>query len=662
MQSDYRDHPLFTAAQDVTRAWLRPGTGSAATLGQLAASPDGRRAAGAALVCDALDGAPSTRIALVELETGHHDIVTAGPRSDSSPKWSPDGRCIAFLSDREQAHINRLRLLDPVSHEDRPTTTVDGFVEYFHWSADGKTILLGVAGFGSDLAGVQGAMAVDLEADERPSWLPTVESSNEETPWRSAWIYDVASDTARRITPDGLNIWKSVWCGSGQIATICSDRPEETYWYSADVRLIEVASGSVRNLYQARDQLGWLTASPSGGTIAVVEAICSDRDVVAGDLRLIEVETGAVSSPDTLGADLVQLVWQGDGNLLFAGARGPDTLIGLFDRTEGSSREIWRGRESTASGSFFPEIAPYGDAPGDALFLREGFFEAPTLVILENARTRDVLSFETAEMRTATTDLGTARDVAWRAPDGLEIHGWLVTPAGPGPHPLVMQVHGGPVGFSRPLYVGRSAMMQMLLGQGYAIFQPNPRGSSGRGQAFARHVFGDMGGADTHDFLSGLDALVETGVADPQRIGVMGGSYGGFMTSWLITQDQRFAAAVSIAPVTNWVSEHLTCHIPTFCEIFLKDRIDNPAGRYFTRSPVFQAACVNTPTLNICGNLDKITPPGQATEFHNALRLAGVQSALVTYPHEGHGIRSMPALFDYVARTLDWFIAHMPAR
>ncbi|NIJ35644.1 dipeptidyl aminopeptidase/acylaminoacyl peptidase [Sphingopyxis panaciterrae] len=663
MQSDFRQHPLFTKAEDLTRAWLRPGTGEVAALGQLVASPDGRRAAAAALLCEALEGAPSTRLAIIDLTSGELETVTDGPRSDSAPAWSPDGRAIAFLSDREQAYANRLRILDVESGTDRATAAVNGFVEYLQWSADGTAILLGVAGFGSDLAGAQGAFSVDLEgeAGERPAWAPVVEGMPEAAPWRTVWLYDVAADTARQVTPAGVNVWQAVWCGADHIAAFCSDQPEETWWYSADVRLIEIGSGSVRTLFRPTDQLGALAATKGGATVAVVEAVCSDRNIVAGDVRLIDVASGAIARPAALGGDVVQLSWRNEDELLFVAAAGPETVIGLLDRAAETSRELWRGGERTPSGAMFPEAAPLGANPGDVLFLCESFFEAPALVALEAGTEREIRRFGTSEVAAAVAGLGSARDFSWTAPDGLEMHGWLLTPPGPGPHPLIMQVHGGPVWYTRPIYIGRSALPQMALAAGYALFQPNPRGSSGRGQSFARKVFGDMGGADTHDYLSGLDALEKAGIADPARLGVTGGSYGGFMTSWLITQDQRFAAAVPVAPVTNWVSEHLTCHVPTFCEIFLDDRLSNPTGKYFTRSPIHFADRAKTPTLNICGALDKITPAGQALEFHHALQIAGIESVLVTYPHEGHGVRTMPASFDYTARTMAWFERHMPA-
>ena len=160
----------------------------------------------------------------------------------------------------------------------------------------------------------------------------------------------------------------------------------------------------------------------------------------------------------------------------------------------------------------------------------------------------------------------------------------------------------------------------LLVSRGYAVLHPNPRGSSGRGQDFARAVLGDMGGADTYDYLSGIDALVERGIADPARIGVAGGSYGGFMSAWLITQDQRFAAAVPMAPSTNWYSQHHTSNIPFFDTLFLADEPRARTGKFLDRSPLLFADQVATPTLQTTGALDRCTPPGQAVEFHNALR------------------------------------------
>ncbi len=223
-----------------------------------------------------------------------------------------------------------------------------------------------------------------------------------------------------------------------------------------------------------------------------------------------------------------------------------------------------------------------------------------------------------------------------------------------------MSVHGGPVWHYRPFWMGRRSVgTLMLLKRGYAIFLPNPRGSTGRGQAFVRPVLGDMGGADTYDYLSGLDHLVERGIADPRRLGVTGGSYGGYMAAWLITQDPRFAAAVAVSPVTNQVTEHLISNIGHFVALFLEDTYSNPGGKYFERSPVMHAHKTKTPTLSTCGAHDRCTPPEEAVQFHNALLENGVKSALVVYPQEGHGVRKWPALVDYAARMVGWFEEHL---
>ena len=216
-------------------------------------------------------------------------MATHGPRTDRLPRWSPDGRTIAYLSDRERTYIFQLRLLDPISGEDKPTCAPDGWVEYHHWSADGSALLLGVAGFGADLAGAQGGFSIAAKDVTRPAWMPEIEVGATEDTWRSAWIYDLASNSTTRISPQGVNVWEAVWCGPGRIAAVCSNAPGEAEWYKADLRLFDLQGGGGKMVFTPKDQLGWLSASPSGNRLAIVEAVCSDRTIVAGDLRIIDV-------------------------------------------------------------------------------------------------------------------------------------------------------------------------------------------------------------------------------------------------------------------------------------------------------------------------------------------------------------------------------------
>ncbi len=170
-----------------------------------------------------------------------------------------------------------------------------------------------------------------------------------------------------------------------------------------------------------------------------------------------------------------------------------------------------------------------------------------------------------------------------------------------------------------------------------------------------------MGGEDTAYFTSAIDALVGRGIVDPARVGLTGGSYGGYMSAWLVTQDQRWAAAVPVSPVTDWYSQHFTSNIPYFDALFLDGNPAVPGDKFHSRSPVAHASKVRTPCLNIAGALDRCTPPTQAREFHQALLEHGVESQLAIYPQEGHGVRAFPALIDFCTRLVDWFQKHMPA-
>jgi dipeptidyl aminopeptidase/acylaminoacyl peptidase len=170
-----------------------------------------------------------------------------------------------------------------------------------------------------------------------------------------------------------------------------------------------------------------------------------------------------------------------------------------------------------------------------------------------------------------------------------------------------------------------------------------------------------MGGKDALDDLAGVDAVIAMGLADPEKIGVIGGSYGGFMAAWLPTIDTRFKAAVAISPVTDWYSEHFNSSLIDWVGSFLADVPEEPGGEHHRRSPVLAAEALRTPTLLTAGLRDRATPPGQAIEMYRALRTRGVEAEVVVYPLEGHGVRDLPAAIDLTVRIAGWFERFMPA-
>jgi dipeptidyl aminopeptidase/acylaminoacyl peptidase len=656
-QNDIRESALFREAEEIYKALRMPGTGHISEASELSASSDGQHAVFSGALMDQLESVVTTRICQVDLRSGHTRVLTFGPGVDRLPKYSPDGQRVAFLSDRSKPGNFQLYLLNPASGLARAAPLVEGWVEYLHWSPDGRRILLGVAGHGADVAGGQGAIASKPAAADASPWMPRVISGDEDYRWRRVWIYDVVDDRLSRAPTADINIWEASWCGNDRIAAVVSPGPGEGLWYSATLQLVDLVTGRTRELYKPASQLGWPAASASGRHVAIVEAICSDRWFVAGDLRVIDTVTGEVRRIDATGVDVTHTEWRSEDHLLLAGHRGFETVVGVSDRSSGKFREIWASQDLTSVGNFAAVSGCL--APGDCVLIGESFRRAPEVAFIRQGNYEAIRSFG-PDYGDHAKVIDAIDAVSWCAPDGLVIQGWVLRPRGPGPHPLVMSVHGGPVWHWRPRWFGRAGVhLLMLLRRGCAIFFPNPRGSSGRGQAFAGGVVGDMGGADTHDYLSGLDHLVREGIADPARLGVMGISYGGFMTSWLITQDQRFAAAVAVSPVTNHVTEHLLSNIPHFVSLFLADSFTNPHGKYFQRSPIMHAHRAKTPTLNICGALDRCTPPEEAAQFHSALQEAGTRSVLITYPQEGHGVKRFPAAIDYAARVVAWFEEHL---
>jgi dipeptidyl aminopeptidase/acylaminoacyl peptidase len=327
-----------------------------------------------------------------------------------------------------------------------------------------------------------------------------------------------------------------------------------------------------------------------------------------------------------------------------------------IDPTTGTGRELWRTGEGV--GGYQPSGAPVGAGDGFVV-ARSSATRPPEIALVDGTSDRVLASTRHAGHDAMARHLGACESLSWEAPDGLTIEGLLMTPPGDGPFPLILDVHGGPVGATTDRWPSVSSWL--LLAEGYAILAPNPRGSSGRGRAFAEGVVGDMGGADALDDLAGVDALVARGRVDPSRIAVAGGSYGGFMAAWLPTIDGRFRAAVAISPVTDWYSEHFNSSLIDWVGDFLRAIPEEPGGEHHSRSPVMAGARLRTPTLLTAGLRDRATPPGQAIEMYRALRAQGVPAEVAVYPEEGHGVSSLPARIDLMTRVVTWLRRHTSA-
>lgn len=654
---DMRSAPIFQEVERFYAALFAPGSGAVTDAAELCVTPDGGRISFTGTVYGSMAEPAVTRVVTLDRASGHLEVRRPSGTSDRLPRWSPDGESLAYLADPVRGDFQMF--IQRGREAARQLPTLDRVIESMEWSPDGSRLLVGAAGRGADLAGCQGGATTSYAREAAPDWAPRLDSGDAGNLWRHAWIVDARTGEARRVGPERLNVWESCWLGDSAIACVVSDSHSEGSWYRARLVSIDVASGAVVELARSDDQLGVPTAPPRGDRVAVIEAVCSDRMIVAGELLILGPGSGTVRRIDTHGADVTHTAWRRDGTLVYAGLRGLHTVVGELDARSEAARELW-SEDTRTAGGWYPQLAALPQ--GGAVVVGESFTTAPEIAQVDGGGYR-VLKSLAAPPCAATGAAGVSvESCAWSGRDGLKIEGILITPDGRGPWPLVMDIHGGPVWACRNRWQGRLRGARVLANHGVASLYPNPRGSSGRGAEFARRVKGDMGGEDAHDYLRGLDALVERRIADPRRLGVTGISYGGFMSAWLVTQDARFAAAVPISPVTDWFSQHRTSQIPQFDSLFLDGAPAAADGLFFRRSPVFHAHRVRTPVLQLTGALDQNTPPTQALEFHRSLLEHGLTSVLATYPTSGHGIRAFPQVIDATARYVTWFLDAFAAR
>jgi dipeptidyl aminopeptidase/acylaminoacyl peptidase len=262
-------------------------------------------------------------------------------------------------------------------------------------------------------------------------------------------------------------------------------------------------------------------------------------------------------------------------------------------------------------------------------------------------------------MDLARLPLGKTEVIRWKAKDGLEVEGLLTYPVGyeaGKKYPLILNIHGGPAGVFVETFIGRSGLYPIasFAARGFGVLRPNPRGSSGYGKTFRFANHNDWGGKDYEDDQAGVDQVIAMGVADPNRLAVMGWSYGGFMTSWTITQTQRFKAAAVGAGVTNLWSFTGTADIPGFLPDYFGGEPWQQFETFQKHSPITYVKNVTTPTLILHGEADVRVPPSQGYEYYHALKRQGVTTKMVVYPRQPHGPAEPKFVLDIMQRHLDW--------
>ncbi|MBU81223.1 MAG: hypothetical protein CL724_07080 [Chloroflexi bacterium] len=595
---------------------------------------------------------PKANIFSVAVSGGPTVQLTNSERSDTMPRWSPDGESLAFLSDREEDGQRQVYLLPRRGGEARKLTDVQGDIPSprslspMAWTADGRFIsFLKVDGENEEVRERRAGGADEIVFEEVHSYM-------------RLWTVDVASGATRCISPDGLQIWEASVSPDGtRVAAVVSDLPYESDWYLNRLVGFDIGSRGTTVLYDERRPAAKPAWSPDGASVTFLTSIYSDRGNDSGDLMLVPAAGGDARNltADHGVSDHYGVFHQdGDAILTATNVHG-GSGISSIDIQTGKRRYLWnekRGFSNFSRSLESADEAVFVAVINDPDNLPEVFAGAEVDGEIQWRRLTDV------HADWSDLEIGETREVFWDGNDGVRIQGLLQLPPGysSGRIPVAMMVHGGPTGAVRFDFQDHHRWAKLISDSGIAVFMPNYRGSTGWGVPFAETNIGDMGGEDYQDMLAGLDHLVETGIADPARLGICGWSYGGFTAAWAVTQTDRFKAAVMGAGIADWRSFHGRSYLHSWDAIHYNDSDPyDVESAHASFSPINFIKNAKTPTLILHGEQDWDVPVEQGYQFHRALRDLGVDTRLVVYPREPHGVEEYEHQLDIARRVRQWF-------
>ena len=620
---------------------------------QAAISPDGKRVAWVETVI-AKSGAPTGDTTIFVAEAGGNSTpkrIAAGAydaiHAEGSPAWSRDSKQIAFLSDAEKRGQLQLYVTAVAGGPARKLTSVKGFLQAPAWSPDDKSIAIL---FTENMLKTAGP----LVAEEHP----TGEIKDAFYEQRLA-VIELATGKLRQISPADTYIYEYDWSPDGKRFVVSSALGNgDNNWWLAEMSTLDAATGLMKSIYKPKLQIAQPQWSPDGSKIAFIEGLMSDEGLTGGDIHSISSSGGEAENltPDSKTSPS-WFAWTKQGRILLAEYAGGDSAIALLDPATRKAGQLWRGPERVNAGGWGPTLSVANDGKTSAV-IRTSFSSAPELWAGPLGEWKQL----TVRNAGVKPSWGEGKSITWKT-DGREVQGWLIYPKDFDPtkkYPMVVSVHGGPSYAILSDWPSTHDYALPLSAAGYFVFQPNPRGSYGQGEAFTRGNVKDFGYGDFKDILEGVDEVLRIAPVDPNRLGLFGWSYGGYMTMWGVTQTNRFKAAVAGAGIMNWQSYYGENDIDQWMIPFFGKSVYDDPDVYAKSAPITFIKKVKTPTLVVVGDSDGECPTPQSYEFWHALKTLGVETQLVVYDHEGHMFSSTKHQRDVTQRMLAWFNSHLP--
>lgn len=619
------------------------------TYGGYRLSPDGQMVLFTRTDRETKEWQATAHLWLHDLATNTSYQLTNSTRGESNPRFLPDGR-VAFTSNRDGK--NAWYVISPRGGEAVKLVEGDSLPASGNFSVDGRKLVFTQA----------------TERADKKEWEDKVKKKDDgyyaekKLTWTHIWTYDLESKARKQITTGTTDNQGPVYSPDAKWIAFSSNRTgrgaRDANWSNnSDIFLVSADGGEPKPITTNEGPDNAPSFSPDGQWIAYGSSDLRNSSADQTDLKVISVQGG---TPRNLTANLdysiSNIEWSPDGKFIyFAAAEGLTTKLYKVAAAGGAPTEVSLGK-NFVFGDF------NASADGSKWLVTGGTLEEPGIVYLagvDGTQPRRIL----AELdRLDEFNVAKSETITWKGADNWTIEGILTYPLGyqAGQKvPMILQVHGGPFGrFSANF----NAPAQIWAARGYAVLQGNPRGSSGRTLAFGAANQNDWGGKDYVDLMKGVDHVIAMGVADSTKLAVMGGSYGGFMTFWTVTQTPRFKAAIGHAGISDWYSFFGQTDIPNLLEYGFGGLPSSSKATYERWSPIEHAAKVTTPLLITHGEQDMRVPIPQADEYYRLLKKLGKTVEFLRYPREGHGIQEPVHRLHLDVEQDKWFSEHVLKR
>jgi len=617
-----------------------------ATVGSPKVSPDGSRVAYTVAEVKMEkdeEWKTVTQVWVVPIAGGKAMQYTRGDKSSTAPEWSPDGSMLGFLSDREKDGERQVWMMMADGGEAWAATSQKGGVSGFRFSPDGKQLLLSA----TDQS--------NKDEEDRKKVKDDTIVMDRDIKMSHLWLWNIEKKEGKRLTEGNFTVSDPQWSPDGAHLTYTTrPTPKADDGSLSDVWIMTVASGEKKKLEDnpgSSDTARW---SPDGKWIAYTGS--PDASGVSTSFLYLIPAAGGTPKELTTKFDLNvgTPVWARDGKTIYFSTNLLEaTEVYSFDVASGAVKQLSRRAGSTG----VSEVTRDGKLIGTTstakqpteLYAADADFKVYKQLTDHNAWLKDYA-------------LGETETVKWKSKDGTDVEGLLTKPVGykaGEKSPFLLNPHGGPTGASLNNFSGT---VQVLAANGFAVLQPNFRGSTGKGLAFAQANKNSWGKGDYEDCMTGVDAMIASGIADPDRLGAFGWSYGGYMTFWILTQTDRFKAVSPGAAISNIYSMYSQNDIQRYLRWFYSDKAPWEAtDLYWDRSPMKYIKNVKTPTMIMHGQVDTRVPIAQAQEFYMALKEMKVPVEFVVYPRENHGFTEPRHQMDRVRRYVWFFSKYLKA-